>query len=278
MSDFRFTGMPVDAQVIGGFGEWYFFDDRPPYQHRGVDLGAFYLPVINMANRTQLVGRLFNPDGSFGTAVVLIDEETGLHHLYAHLSEAHVRPGDRVEPGEQIGISGATGYVKGAHLHWQLDWTGSWSIRLQDNLDPIAYIKEEPMGMTPDEKKAFDALAGDLTKTKEDLARANRIIAGWGVPVVITETEAAEMRRRRYDTVASKDEEDVQTLTGQEALDLLDIRNGSLYGGLMGLNTAVLDTQEKIIAAAADFDQDLEGAPRDASLATSLGKFLPMRQ
>ncbi|HSH44433.1 MAG TPA: M23 family metallopeptidase, partial [Longimicrobiales bacterium] len=44
----------------------------------------------------------------------------GLRTLYAHLSELHVQAGDQVDGRPVIALSGATGRVTGAHLHFEV--------------------------------------------------------------------------------------------------------------------------------------------------------------
>lgn len=137
-----FDRMPAAGPITGRFGEWY-SSDRGRWQHRGVDIGCpagtpVYAPapgrVVSFAN-----------DGSFGIGVC-IRHEDGWHTLYAHLSSARVSPGNNVERGALIGYSGATGYVTGAHLHWQLCDSASFPTDIGRSRDPLAYlIPEEQM-------------------------------------------------------------------------------------------------------------------------------------
>ncbi|MBI4053355.1 MAG: M23 family metallopeptidase [Candidatus Diapherotrites archaeon] len=58
-------------------------------------------------------------DSSFGK-YVKIKHGNGQYTFYAHLSEQLVKKGDFVRAGQTIGLSGATGNVRGAHLHFEL--------------------------------------------------------------------------------------------------------------------------------------------------------------
>jgi murein DD-endopeptidase MepM/ murein hydrolase activator NlpD len=57
--------------------------------------------------------------GIYGNCVIL-DHGMGLQSLYAHLSNASVEVGDRVNRGETIGRSGMTGLAGGDHLHFTM--------------------------------------------------------------------------------------------------------------------------------------------------------------
>ena len=52
--------------------------------------------------------------------VTFIDHGWGVYSVYFHQSRIDVKVGDRVQPGQVIGLIGATGRVTGAHLHWEL--------------------------------------------------------------------------------------------------------------------------------------------------------------
>ncbi|HBG65948.1 MAG TPA: M23 family peptidase [Treponema sp.] len=51
---------------------------------------------------------------------VVIEHLPGLYSLYYHMSELKVKTGDTVQPGDLVGLSGATGLATGPHLHWEM--------------------------------------------------------------------------------------------------------------------------------------------------------------
>jgi hypothetical protein len=55
---------------------------------------------------------------SYGNYII-IDHGSSISTLYAHLSAINVYKGDKVSQGQVIGLSGATGYVTGPHLHFE---------------------------------------------------------------------------------------------------------------------------------------------------------------
>ena len=71
--------------------------------------------------------------GDFGKTVVI--EHAWGRSIYGHLSEVHPPPGQEVQKGEIIGLSGNTGLSTGPHLHLALKLKNSPS-----SVDPLAYL------------------------------------------------------------------------------------------------------------------------------------------
>lgn len=67
-----------------------------------------------------------------GNATV-IDHGWGVYTGYMHQSEIYVKPGDRVQTGDVIGLVGGTGRVEGPHLHWEV-WVGGVQV------DPLDWL------------------------------------------------------------------------------------------------------------------------------------------
>ncbi|ELX13883.1 peptidase domain-containing protein [Janthinobacterium sp. HH01] len=88
--------------------------------HKGIDIAASSgTPVHAVAAGTVVsAGKLAENEGRYGNAVIL--QHGAQRSLYAHLSSTNVRPGAKVEAGQQIGTVGQTGFATGPHLHFEV--------------------------------------------------------------------------------------------------------------------------------------------------------------
>ncbi|HVM59133.1 MAG TPA: peptidoglycan DD-metalloendopeptidase family protein [Candidatus Paceibacterota bacterium] len=89
--------------------------------HNAIDIAApIGTPVLAAGSGTVLgTGNTDLVRGclSFGKWV-MIDHGDGLNTMYAHLSEIDVSKGQHVAIGQELGLSGMTGYATGPHLHF----------------------------------------------------------------------------------------------------------------------------------------------------------------
>jgi murein DD-endopeptidase MepM/ murein hydrolase activator NlpD len=67
----------------------------------------------------------------------VIKMHDGTYTQYGHLSSIGVSVGQAVEPGQQIGLSGATGNVTGPHLHFEARTSPEYG----SDMDPVAYLR-----------------------------------------------------------------------------------------------------------------------------------------
>jgi len=128
--------MPAFGTVISGFS----YRDNPLYGkgestrfefHNGID--------IPLVKGTELVafadGTVCESGESDGYGIYMVlDHGEGYTSLYAHLSKALRGVGAVVKQGDVIGLSGDSGRVTGAHLHFELRKDGV-------PVDPQAHIK-----------------------------------------------------------------------------------------------------------------------------------------
>jgi murein DD-endopeptidase MepM/ murein hydrolase activator NlpD len=117
---------PVDDPLITQyFGNTPFATANPQVYngkgHNAIDLRATTGTPIKAARAGIILGTgntdVTCPGASYGKWV-FIQHDNGLSTLYAHLSVIKVSKGDHVDMGETVGLSGATGYATGPHLHF----------------------------------------------------------------------------------------------------------------------------------------------------------------
>lgn len=60
------------------------------------------------------------PKKGFGQRVVLRVGRTNYYMYFGHLSQINVAAGQKLKPGDLIGVEGSTGHSTGSHLHWEI--------------------------------------------------------------------------------------------------------------------------------------------------------------
>lgn len=105
---------PVNAPITSKFG--YRTSVGSAHQHNGTDFGT---PVGTPVKAPEggVIKQATVNGGSAGTMIVL--DAGGTVHKFFHLSKLMVEPGDQVEQGQTIGLTGNTGRSTGPHLHWE---------------------------------------------------------------------------------------------------------------------------------------------------------------
>ena len=100
----------ANSQVESGFADHrtylYEGDEVDQQVHLGFDLASTANAPIRASNNGVVVRADYF--GIYGNCVI-VDHGMGLQSLYAHLSSIAVSPGDEVEQGQRLGLSGQTG-------------------------------------------------------------------------------------------------------------------------------------------------------------------------
>ncbi len=129
------SGWPLrePSRITSGYG----WRDHPitgeRSYHAAVDLSADVGdPVLAAADGVVNFARRHKDEG-LGNLVIL-EHDLGFRTHYAHLDAFEVKRGEFVEEGEVIARAGATGQVKGSHLHYEV-----W--HLQRKLDPAPFLE-----------------------------------------------------------------------------------------------------------------------------------------
>ncbi|MBV1949823.1 M23 family metallopeptidase [Streptomyces sp. BV129] len=103
--------------------------------HTGIDFHAASGTTVHAAGAGTVVSTGWG--GAYGNEIV-IKMADGMYTQYGHLSSIGVSVGQRVVPGQQIGLSGATGNVTGPHLHFEARTGPDYG----SDIDPVAYLRK----------------------------------------------------------------------------------------------------------------------------------------
>ena len=83
-------------------------------------------------------GKIENASWGSAYGTQLVQKVEGGWVIYAHLSKALVKAGDKVTKGQHIGESGNTGNSSGPHLHFEMRDNIRWSAG--KDIDPAAIL------------------------------------------------------------------------------------------------------------------------------------------
>jgi murein DD-endopeptidase MepM/ murein hydrolase activator NlpD len=102
--------------------------------HTGIDFHAASGTAVHAVGAGTVVEAGWG--GAYGNEVV-IKMNDGTYTQYGHMSSLGVSVGQTVTPGQQIGLSGATGNVTGAHLHFEARTSAEYG----SDIDPLSYLR-----------------------------------------------------------------------------------------------------------------------------------------
>ncbi|MGV9501434.1 M23 family metallopeptidase [Streptomyces sp. NPDC003642] len=108
--------------------------------HTGIDFHAATGTSVHAVGAGTVVEAGWG--GAYGNQVV-IKMNDGTYTQYGHLSSVGVSVGQQVTPGQQIGLSGATGNVTGAHLHFEARTSPEYG----SDMDPLAYLRSHGVNL-----------------------------------------------------------------------------------------------------------------------------------
>ncbi|AQS67138.1 M23 family metallopeptidase [Streptomyces pactum] len=108
--------------------------------HTGIDFHASSGTTVHAVGVGTVVEAGWG--GAYGNQVV-IKMHDGTYTQYGHLSSIGVSVGQSVVPGQQIGLSGATGNVTGPHLHFEARTSPEYG----SDMDPLAYLRSHGVNL-----------------------------------------------------------------------------------------------------------------------------------
>ncbi len=109
--------LPMQSVITSHYGNARVFNGEVRSYHAGTDFRANIGTPIKATNDgiVALAKERFMSGNS-----VIIDHGEGIYSAYFHCSELKVAVGNRVKKGQIIALSGDTGRVSGAHLHFSI--------------------------------------------------------------------------------------------------------------------------------------------------------------
>jgi murein DD-endopeptidase MepM/ murein hydrolase activator NlpD len=110
-------GWPSPSYTITSPYGWRILFGRPNF-HPGIDIGCPIGTPVYATNNGVVMEAGWN-NGGYGNWV-RINNGHGLETIFGHLSKVLVHAGETVAKGQEIGLSGDTGFSTGPHLHYEV--------------------------------------------------------------------------------------------------------------------------------------------------------------
>lgn len=109
---------PVRGELVGRFGP----EKHPRFGTTVLNNGIDIATGIGSPVHAVAKGRVDYASDDYGTygQMLILNHGDGYYTLYGHLSEIRVAVGQEVTPSQVIGLSGDTGSLKGAILHFEV--------------------------------------------------------------------------------------------------------------------------------------------------------------
>lgn len=158
---------------------------------------------------------------SYGN-IVVIQDETGVKHLYAHLQKAIAKIGDYVEAGTHIGNIGSTGRSTGSHLHYETSKNGQL-------IDPTSransarngqYITQSSTGggtttstTVENRQQQIDTAKSDLANMRVSIAQQQQVIDEFYKRILDSEIDGYEFRKRNIDNYMEASESNLKKMS-----------------------------------------------------------------
>jgi murein DD-endopeptidase MepM/ murein hydrolase activator NlpD len=112
---------PLEAQITSAFGNRFHPVFHEWRLHAGTDFGVAVGTPIASPTVGVVEGVSWSSGGGLNVTIAHADGVTTRH---LHLSEALVKPGEKVQGGQTIALSGSSGVGTGAHYHFEVHVDG----------------------------------------------------------------------------------------------------------------------------------------------------------
>lgn len=110
--------VPCAGASTSAYGRRRYVNGKWWGQHNGADVKAATGTPVHAANAGRVVMSAYLP--TLRGNCVVVDHGCNVFSVYMHLSKREVSEGQAVQKGQELGKVGATGFVTGPHLHWEV--------------------------------------------------------------------------------------------------------------------------------------------------------------
>ncbi len=124
--------LPLQSAITSPFGSARVFNNEVKSFHGGTDFRAKIGTPIHASNDGVVV---IAKERFLAGKSVVINHGEGIFSMYYHCSDIKVKVGQKVQKGQVVALSGDTGRVSGAHLHFGMLVNGV-------QVDPIDFINQ----------------------------------------------------------------------------------------------------------------------------------------
>lgn len=157
---------PVTGHITQTFGK-----QSDGTIHPGLDIGVpTGTSVLAAASGKIIKAGWWGKGGN----TIQIDNGDGTTSQYMHLSKFTQPIGAQVAPGQQIGLSGASGVVTGPHLHFEVNRNGV-------PVDPLPYLTGTPTSSISNASPSDIAASNALAKANPSLWKSIANVITFGV-------------------------------------------------------------------------------------------------
>ncbi|MGE7916528.1 peptidoglycan DD-metalloendopeptidase family protein [Lysinibacillus xylanilyticus] len=189
-----------------------------PDKHLGMDISAKKGTRLesNISGTVIKAGKASknSEHGTYGN-IVIIRDDSGIEHLYAHLNKAVAKVGDYVQAGTYIGETGESGRTNGPHLHYETRKNGK-------RINPIGFYKDAKSGnisvTTSDISKfdtgqqAIDEARSELINLQRDILNQRESIEKLEKAIIDASLESFEYKKSNYDKFLENSENRLKKL------------------------------------------------------------------
>jgi murein DD-endopeptidase MepM/ murein hydrolase activator NlpD len=110
--------VPTQGRQSSSYGRRRYVNGKWWGQHNGADIKAPTGAPVLATNSGRVVLSQYLP--TLRGNCIVVDHGCNVFSIYMHLSKRLVNAGQSVQRGQLIGRVGSTGFVTGAHLHWEV--------------------------------------------------------------------------------------------------------------------------------------------------------------